>query len=42
MEQKDFFPRKLLDIVRQRGQICLWLIDGNILLEELEIGLGMY
>lgn len=28
--------------VRQLGQMCVWMIDDNILLEELEIGLGMH
>lgn len=47
MEQRDFIPHQQAKavcdtFVRQRGQTCVWLIDGNILLEELETGLGMH
>lgn len=44
MEQRDFIPHQQTKavcdtFVRQRGQMCVRLIDGNISLEELEIGL---
>lgn len=46
MEQRDFIPHQQAKAVcdttvRQRGPTCVHLIDGNILLEEFEIGLGM-